>query len=76
MLLYKLRPEGKPMWYSIKTIKAPNPGADDYFGSSIAFGRLGEYLAIGAPREDAAATGVDGDQTNNIRANSGAVYLY
>ena len=76
VLIYKHRPEGIPKWYGIKTVKATNPGIDDSFGSSVAFGRQGWDLAIGAPREDGAARGVDGDQTSEAAPDSGAVYLY
>ena len=55
-------------------MKASNTGAGDRFGGSVAL--TGDTLAVGAEREDSAATGVNGDQTNNNAANSGAVYIY
>jgi hypothetical protein len=74
--LWKYRPDVRPHFYSFKTVKATNPGIDDSFGTSVAFGSQGWYLAIGAPREDGAARGVDGDQDSEAASDSGAVYLY
>jgi hypothetical protein len=36
----------------------------------------GDTLVVGAPREASAATGINGDQTNNNASNAGAVYLF
>ncbi|ACY13929.1 FG-GAP repeat protein [Haliangium ochraceum] len=55
-------------------VKASNTDSVDLFGYSVAF--AGDVLAIGAPEEDSAATGVDGDQTDNSLAMSGAVYVF
>ncbi len=33
-------------------------------------------LAVGAPGEDGAATGIDGDQTDSSAVGAGAVYVY
>ena len=33
-------------------------------------------VAVGAPVEDSAATGINGDQTSNAVGNSGAAYIY
>ena len=76
VVIYKHAPESIPQWFSFKTVKATNPDRDDSFGTSVAFGSQGWYLAIGAPREDGAARGVDGDQTSEAAPDSGAVYLY
>ena len=76
VLIYKRQPGGIPGWYSFKTVKATNPGIDDAFGTSVAFSGSGWYLAIGAPQEDGAARGIDGDQTSEAATDSGAVYLY
>ncbi|MEW6681614.1 MAG: cadherin-like beta sandwich domain-containing protein [Nitrospirota bacterium] len=54
--------------------KASNTGADDHFGYSVALN--GDTMVVGAPSEDSAATGVDGDGTSNNAANSGAVYVF
>jgi hypothetical protein len=57
-------------------IKAPNPAAGDYFGTSVALSGNARILAIGAVGEDSAATGIDGNQLSNSSTDSGAVYLY
>ncbi len=54
------------------------------FGSSLALSADGNTLAVGADRENSAATGIGGNQTNgcaavpmtNCAAVSGAVYVY
>ena len=55
-------------------IKASNAGADDYFGYSVSHD--GDTLVVGAPYEDSSATGVGGDQLNNERVETGAVYVF
>ena len=57
-------------------VKASNTGQLDYFGTSIALSADGSTLAVGAPGESSAATGVDGDQSNNAAESAGAVYVY
>lgn len=56
----------------------PNvPGTDplgDLFGSSIAMS--GDTMAVGAPGEDSCSPGVNGDQSNNLCPESGAVYVF
>jgi len=55
-------------------IKASNTNAGDLFGSWIAIS--GDTVVVGAPSERSAATGVNGDQTNNSAANAGAAYVF
>ena len=55
-------------------LKESNTDARDYFGHSVALS--GSTLAVGAWYEDSNATGVNGNQANNIARNSGAVYLF
>jgi hypothetical protein len=77
VLFLKRRPGSRPEFFYTRLLKAPNPGDLDRFGQSVAFGGPdGHYLAIGAPAEDGAATGVDGNQQSEAAANSGAAYLY
>jgi hypothetical protein len=47
---------------------------NDRFGASVALS--GNLLAAGAPRESSAATGVDGDQSDDSLSRSGAAYLF
>lgn len=44
------------------------------FGTSMAL--WGEFLAVGAPSNGSAATGIDGDAFNRDALNSGAAYLF
>jgi len=48
----------------------------DEFGASVSLSEDGETLVVGAPKECSAATGFNGDQTDNSASLSGAVYLY
>jgi hypothetical protein len=63
-------------WSGQAYVKASNTEAGDRFGTSVAISADGKTLAIGAPGEASAATGIDGDQTSNAAANSGAVYVF
>lgn len=66
------------IWTQQAYIKASNPEADDTFASAVAISADGNTLAVGAPLEDGDGTGVvHGAVTdNNLRPNSGAVYLF
>ena len=57
-------------------IKASNTGAGDRFGDSIAMSADRSTLAVGAYLEASAATGVNGDQTDDTATNAGAVYVF
>jgi hypothetical protein len=61
-------------WTSARYVKASNTNAGDGFGSSVALAGDGT-LAVGATDEDSAATGIDGDQSDNTAPQSGAVYV-
>ncbi|WP_428269422.1 cadherin-like beta sandwich domain-containing protein [Haliangium sp.] len=62
------------VWAQEAYLKASNSSAGDEFGEGIALS--GDTLAVAARFEDSAATGVDGDQLDNIAADSGAVYVF
>jgi hypothetical protein len=64
------------MLETIGYFKASNTEASDIFGSTLALSADGNTLAVGVQAEDSAATGIDGDQTDNSAPDSGAVYLY
>jgi hypothetical protein len=66
--------EGTSQWQQQAYVKASNTGADDAFGVSMAVD--GDTMVVGAPYEDSAATGVNGDGTNNSAFDSGAAYVY
>lgn len=63
-------------WTRAAYIKATNTGANDQFGSSVALSADGSTLVVGATGEDSDATGVGGDQTNDLASGSGAAYVY
>jgi HJR/Mrr/RecB family endonuclease len=57
-------------------IKASNTGSNDTFGAHIALSADGSTMAIAADAEDSAATGINGNQTDNSTRNAGAVYVF
>jgi len=61
-------------WTQQAYVKASNPGASDYFGTSIALS--GDTLAVGASGEDSATTGVNGNQADDSASIAGAVYVF
>ena len=63
-------------WQQHAFLKANNTEAFDQFGVSVALAGDGNTLAVGAHREDSSATGVNGDESDNTAANSGAVYVF
>ncbi|TKB53618.1 MAG: integrin, partial [Nitrospira sp.] len=62
------------VWSQQAYVKASNTEANDEFGFSVALD--GDTLAVGAWLEASAATGIDGNQTDNNAAGSGAVYVF
>ncbi len=48
----------------------------DIFGSVLQLNDDGNTLVIGAAREDSAATGINGDPSDNSSERSGAAYIY
>ncbi|MBK7537519.1 MAG: integrin [Myxococcales bacterium] len=63
-------------WSQQAYVKASNTDLGDRFGYSVSLSGDGSTLAVGAPLEDSAATGVNSDQTDNTATDSGAVYVY
>jgi len=63
-------------WIREAYLKASNPGFHDTFGTSVALSADGSTLAVGAPGEASAATGVDGDQTDDSAPDAGAAYVF
>ena len=65
-------------WRQQGHLKASDTGEDDRFGSALALGADGDTLAVGAPEEDGAATGIDGDQADgsDTLSGAGAVYVF
>jgi len=63
-------------WSQQAYIKASNTDQDDQFGFNVALSADGNTLAVSAPYEDSAATGINGNQADNSMPNSGAVYVF
>jgi hypothetical protein len=63
-------------WIQHSYLKASNASELDHFGSSVSLSADGGILAVGAPSESSAATGIDGDQTDDSAPAAGAVYLF
>lgn len=63
-------------WSQKAYVKASNTEADDFFGISLTMSADGRLMAVGAALEDSSATGINGDQGDNLAEDSGAVYLY
>src|SRR6185295_1007090 len=57
-------------------VKASAPHGNVQFGMAIALSADGSTLAVGAPFENSAATGIDGDQSDDSAAYAGAVYVF
>ena len=62
-------------WSQLAYVKAPNIGANDSFGQSVALSDDGRTLAVGAFGEDGNSTGVN-SMPNESALDAGAVYLY
>ena len=64
------------VWSEQAYLKASNPGAGDFFGSSLAVSDDGNTLVVGAYKEDSEANTIGGPQDNDNAADSGAVYVF
>jgi len=68
-------------WLQQAYLKASNAGAGDNFGTTLSLSADGNTLAVSAPSEESAATGVNGDQSDNTvsrfrGSGTGAVYVF
>jgi trimeric autotransporter adhesin len=63
-------------WTQQAYVKASNTGANDMFGTFVALSSDGSTLAVAAHDEASAATGIDGDQSDNSAPGAGAVYVF
>lgn len=61
-------------WGQQAYIKASNTEVGDLFGHSVSV--TGDRLAVGAPGEASSAAGSGGNQADNSRPRSGAVYVF
>ena len=64
------------LWRQLHYIKASNSGSSDSFGYDVAISRDGTRLAIGAPGESSASTGINSFQADNSKVDAGAVYIF
>ena len=62
------------VWTQEALLQGANTENGDQFGISVAV--HGDTLAVGASGEDSAATGINGDGTNNSASSSGALYVF
>ncbi|MCY9870034.1 FG-GAP repeat protein [Vibrio barjaei] len=63
-------------WTQLHYIKASNPDINDSFGYDVSMSRDGTKFAIGAPGEASASMGINNVQSDNSKADSGAVYVF
>jgi len=70
-------------WSQQTYVKATNTSSDpwtplwsDGFGYAIAISGNGNTLVVGAPLEDSEATGINGNQNNDLASDAGAVYVF
>ncbi|MEM9460654.1 MAG: integrin [Myxococcota bacterium] len=63
-------------WSQQAYVKASNTDSYDYFGQCVALSGDGSTLAVGADRESSDAIGINGEDMNNLRYRSGAVYVF
>ena len=64
------------MTKSISYLKSSNTQINDWFGDVLDLSTDGNTLAVGAPREDSNAIGINGTETDNSAADAGAVYVF
>ena len=62
------------VWSQQAYLKAANAEAGDFFGEQVAIS--GDTVVVGVYQEDSQATGVNGDQANNLAPDSGAAYVF
>lgn len=72
--VYVFKTNGLGDWKLDAFLKASAPDVDDGFGISVAI--HDGTIVVGASAEDSAATGVDGDDSNDSAPSSGAAYVY
>ncbi|MDQ2077958.1 FG-GAP repeat protein [Marinimicrobium sp. ABcell2] len=63
-------------WSQTAYLKASNSSTGIQFGRSLALSGDGQELLVGAWRENGNATGINGDETDQERNNSGSAYLF
>ena len=72
VFVYERRSAG---WHFRSLVK-PATDPSQRFGWAVALGDNGRILAVGAPEDPSAASGIDGDPTGSAALHRGAVWLY
>jgi hypothetical protein len=63
-------------WVQQAYLKASTPGQSDLFGMNVAVSGNGNTVAVSAPWEASAATGINGNQNDDSIPQAGAVYVF
>ena len=63
-------------WVQQAYVKASNAGQSDLFGMTVALSADGNTMAVSAPWERSAATGVNGNQSDDSMPQAGAAYVF
>lgn len=64
------------IWLQQAYLKASNTDIEDSFGFPVSLSSDGNTLVTAARLEDSAATGINGNQSDNQATDSGAVYVF
>lgn len=68
--------EYKANRWTMRRVIKPGSANPQLFGHAVSLGDNGRILAVGAPHDPSAATGIDGDRDDASAAERGAVWLY
>jgi hypothetical protein len=74
--VYVFSRDAGQIWSQQAYVKGSNTDARDEFGSGLSLSADGNTLAVGAFGEDSRATGVGGDQNDNLASHAGAAYVF
>lgn len=72
--VYLFRRDGMGVWAQSAYVKASNPDNGDQFARALAVS--GSRVIAGAPFEDSAASGVNGDDADDTASAAGAAYVF
>ncbi|HEU4621833.1 MAG TPA: FG-GAP repeat protein [Burkholderiaceae bacterium] len=74
--VYVYTRDGRKGWRPQTVLRASNPHTFTSFGSDVALSDDGNWLAVSSPQEAGGSGGVNGDQSNQSKPGSGAVYMF
>lgn len=63
-------------WQQQAIVQPNNADIGDTFGAALRLSRDGTILAVSAPTEDSAASGINGDESDNSLFSAGAAYIF